>query len=399
MTTTSAAAIRRYAGPALLERGFRPFFLGAGLFATFAVPLWIWALMSGLFVYSEITTIRLHIHEMVFGYPSAVIAGFLLTATPNWTGRLPVIGTPLAALFLIWVAGRLAMLTQFIGYPGSAAIDAAFLTILAGLLWREILPARNIRNIPVCVLLTLLAAMNIAFHVLQATGGDTDIAIRAALGLITTLIMLIGGRVVPSFTHNWLAKKEGAARPKPFSAFDRLAIAVGILTIICWIGVPNWTGTALCAALAACLHLARLARWRGWTTFGEPLVTVLHAGYLWLPIWFGLLAASNAQIGPFSQSAAIHALTAGAIGTMTLAIMSRAILGHGGGSLHAGPGTVAVYLLVIAAAIIRVLAEVLPANSEAVMVLSAGFWSAGFGLFVILFGPLCVKRRKPATMT
>ncbi len=393
MATTSAEAMRRYDGPALFERGFRPFFLGAALFAALAIPAWIWAFVSSNTIHPELSMHNLHIHEMVFGYPSAVIAGFLLTATPNWTGRLPVIGAPLAALFLVWVAGRVAMLTQLFGYAVAATIDVAFLVIFAGLLWREIIAAGNYRNVPVCALISLIAAMNIAFHILQSTGADPGIAIRAALGLVAMLIMLIGGRIIPSFTRNWLAKRKTTNLPKPFSNFDRLAILAGVLTVSSWTIAPDWIGTAWCAALAACFHLLRMARWRGWTTFSEPLVTILHAGYLWIPVWLGLLAASTAQIGPFSQSAAMHALTAGTIGTMTLAVMSRAILGHSGRPLSAGPGTAAIYLLVILAAVVRITADILPMSHETAMIFSAGCWSVAFGLFVVLYGPLCLKRR------
>ncbi|MEX0346783.1 MAG: NnrS family protein [Rhizobiaceae bacterium] len=396
MATTSADAMRRYNGPALFERGFRPFFLGAAIFAALAVPAWIWVFVSGTTIHPGLSMHNLHVHEMVFGYPSAVIAGFLLTATPNWTGRLPVTGAPLAALFLVWVAGRVAMLTPFFGYAAVATIDVAFLVVFAGLIWREIVTAGNYRNIPVCALITLFAATNIVFHILQATGADPGIAIRGALGLVAMLIMLIGGRIIPSFTRNWLAKQKNAKLPVPFSSFDRLAISAGILAICFWTIQPDWIGTAWFAALAACGHLVRMLRWRGWATFSEPLVAILHAAYLWLPIWFGLLAVSTAQIGPFSKSAAMHALTAGTIGTMTLAVMSRAILGHSGRPLSAGLGTVAIYLLAILAAVVRIAADILPMSHNSAMILSAGCWSAAFGLFVILYGPLCLKRRMSA---
>lgn len=397
MTTTSAQAVRNYSGPALLERGFRPFFLGAAIFAGLAIPAWILALSAGASLSPYLSARELHVHEMVFGYPSAVIAGFLLTATPNWTGRLPVIGTSLAGLFLLWLAGRIAMVTPLPWQYAAAIVDPLFLIVFAALLWREILAAGNVRNMPICVLVSLIAAANVAFHVLTITGAGTDLPVRGALGLIALMIMLIGGRIVPSFTRNWLVKKEVTSLPASFAKFDQIALLSGVIAIGCWITLPASNITGALALLAGALHFIRLLRWRGWTTFSEPLVTILHLGYLWLPVWLLLLSASILGDGILSASTTTHALTTGAIGTMTIAVMSRAILGHSGRPLHAGLGTAAIYALIITGAAVRVVSESLPLDYVNGMALSGAIWSAGFVLFIWIYGPMCLIRRKRAS--
>ena len=353
-------------------------------------------LSSGVTLNPVLSARNLHTHEMVFGYPSAVIAGFLLTATPNWTGRLPVIAKPLAALFLLWLAGRIAMVMPF-DFPVIASIiDISFLVVFASLLCREILAAGNKRNLPICVLVSLIAIANIAFHILAAQQGDTDIAVRGALGLVAMMIMLIGGRVVPSFTRNWLANNGSDKLPAPMGRFDYLALAAGATTVLLWLIAPAWTVTAIVAIIAGLAHLMRLARWRGWATFAEPLVTILHIGYLWVPVWLLLLGASILSSGWPDKSVSIHALTAGAIGMMTIAVMSRAILGHSGRPLHAGPGAVVIYSLIAAGAIVRIVASLLPFEYTQALSLSGGLWSGGFALFVWIYGPMCVMRRPAA---
>ncbi len=396
MAATSAQAIRQYTGPAILERGYRPFFLGATLFAALAIPVWVWMLSTGMTFGTGLSSRELHIHEMVFGYPSAVIAGFLLTATPNWTGRLPVIDKPLAGLFLLWFAGRAAMTIPFDVPVAASVVDCAFLVVFAGLIYREILAAGNKRNLPICVLVSLIAIANISFHVLAARQGDTDIAVRGALGIVAVMLMLIGGRVIPSFTRNWLASKGETQLPAPMSRFDYVALATGVVAVLLWIATPQWGVTAIVAIIAGLVHLIRLARWRGWKTLAEPLVTILHIGYLWLPVWFVLLGTSIMTSGWPDKSVSVHALTAGAIGTMTVAVMSRAILGHSGRRLHAGPATVAIYALIASGAILRIFASAIPLEYTYVLAISGGLWSGGFALFVWVYGPMCVMRRRKA---
>ena len=210
---STAADRRAYRGPALFSFGFRPFFLSAGVWAALTVPLWLTARI-GLMPPSGIDRVW-HAHEMLFGYLAAVVAGFLLTAVPNWTGRIPVLGRPLAALWALWLAGRLAMVTPWALSPWAWGLDSLFLLVFAGVIWREILSGRNWRNLGVAAMVSLLALAHLAFHLLPEA--SVPAAERAAVALAATLIALIGGRVTPSFTRNWLAPRgeADAVRTRP----------------------------------------------------------------------------------------------------------------------------------------------------------------------------------------
>ncbi len=374
---------------ALWSGGFRPFFLAAGAFAAVAVPLWVLVLDSGLPIVGAGDPLHWHIHEMIFGYVGAVVAGFLMTAIPNWTGRLPVRGRPLMMLVLLWLVGRVAIFAAGLLGPVAAVIDAAFLIVLAGVAWREVISGRNLRNIPICVLVSLFALTNVAFHAEAVMAGAADYAIRAALGLILLLISLIGGRIVPSFTRNWLAKAGATAMPAPFGAFDKLSLGATALAVLAWTAAPYEPVTAALFAAAAVLQGARMLRWQGLAARREPLLLVLHVAYAWLPVAMALLAAGVVwpEIG---ASPGIHAFTAGGIGMMTLAVMTRATLGHTGRALTAGTGTNAIYLLVFAGAAIRVAAFWLPADYVVAITLAGVLWSAGFLLFVWVYGPMLV---------
>ena len=212
----TAEHARRHSGLPLFDRGYRPFFLGAGLFAALALPLWLAMLALGTALPSHLAGRDWHVHEMVFGYVGAVLAGFLLTAIPNWTGRLPVVGRPLALLAGLWLAGRIAMAVSAFAPVACAVIDAAFPAALALVAWREVLAGKNTRNVPVCVAVNLFAVANIAFHGAVLADLDRDVAERAALAVIGVLICLVGGRIVPSFTRNWLVKRGATALPAPF---------------------------------------------------------------------------------------------------------------------------------------------------------------------------------------
>jgi len=389
------ARASRSGGPALLRGGFRIFFPAAALFAALAAPLWLGLLAAGWSIPSPLAAPAWHAHEMLFGYVAAVIAGFLLTAIPNWTGRLPVAGAPLAALALLWLAGRVAMFAGA-NWPHAAAIvDTAFLIVLAGLAWREVVAGANRRNIPLCLLISVIALGNAAWHWVNLTGGDAAPFLRAALAAVALLIALIGGRVTPSFSRNWMVKAGQDRLPAPFGAVDKAALGGALLALLAWIAVPDAAATGGLFALAAVLHAVRLARWRGWRTVAEPLVLILHLGYAWLPVWFALAAAGILGGAP-DASSALHALTAGAAGTMTLAVMSRAMLGHTGRALTAGPATVAAYGLVIAGAALRVLASSLPVDYLGASVAAGLCWSAGFAVFVAVYGPMAWRNGPPA---
>lgn len=393
MMTTAARARRGQVGLALFALGFRPFFLGAALWAAVGVPAWLWMLAGGHDPGGPLAPLAWHVHEMIFGYTGAVIAGFALTAIPNWTGRLPVAGPPLAALFGLWLAGRAALAGPWLGHPVAAAIDAAFLFVLAGVAWREIAAGGNWRNLPVCLLITLIAAANAGFHAAVAAGWDDGVAVRVALAAIVMLIGLIGGRITPSFTRNWMAKRQEGRLPAPFGRFDGVCLVILGVGLLAWVVAPMAVAVGIGLLAIGILHFVRLARWRGWLTAAEPLVLVLHVGYLWLPVSMILLGLSALPAAGIDASSALHGVTAGLIGTMTLAVMTRATLGHSGRALTAGPVTVAIYGLVTSGALLRVAASYLPVDYLATVGLAGVLWSAGFALFVIVYGPMLLFRR------
>ena len=380
--TTTAERYRAYNGIALFGMGFRPFFLSASVWAALTVPLWL----AGYFGWTPQFTRDWHVHEMLFGYLAGVIAGFLLTAIPNWTGRLPVAGWPLAGLFALWCAGRLAMLFEASLGPSSAIIDSLFPVALAFIVWREVLAGKNVRNLPICVMVTIFAASNIAFHLRIPAPDALWLGERVALAVAALLIALIGGRIVPSFTRNWMAKQAMAPEPAPQDRFDIATLALTGLALVIWLAAPFSMLAGAALACAGFALLVRLLRWRGWRTGREPLVLILHVGYLWLSAGLILLglAALAPQFAP--QSAGIHAIAAGAIGVMTLAVMTRASRGHTGRELTAPWGTQLIYVLVNTGALARVAAVLAPAASMPLLVASAVLWSSAFALFALVYG-------------
>ncbi len=330
---------------------------------------------------------------MLYGYVAASIAGFLLTAIPNWTGRLPVSGWPLAGLAALWLAGRAAILfSADIGGVAAAAIDVSFLATLAAVAAREIIAGKNWRNLRVLSVLGVLIAGNVVFHAEVLMRGAADYGIRIAIAAIILLISLIGGRVVPSFTNNWLARNNPGRRPVPFARFDMATIALSALALVAWIAAPAVHASGALLLLAGVMQALRLARWAGDRTFSDRLVLVLHVGYAFVPLGFLLIGASTfTEAVP--TSAGIHAWTAGAVGLMTLAVMTRATLGHTGRALQAGPATQAIYALVLLAALLRIVAAF--TGSLALIEIAGAAWIAGFACFVAFYGPLLILR-KPA---
>lgn len=378
-------------GPAILSYGFRPFFLAAGIFAVAAMVLWLGALILGWPVGGSLYgPLHWHAHELLFGYASAALAGFMLTAIPNWTGRLPVSGRPLALLVALWLAGRIAMAVPDLTGPLPAAIiDGAFFPALALIAGREIVAGRNWKNLKILAALLLLSAINTAGHTLIQWGEDPAPLFRAAIGAYIVLIGVVGGRVVPSFTRNWLARQGSKDLPRPFTNLDIAALAATAVALLVWVALPLHPVTAIAGIAAAALQMARLAGWRGHLTLGEPLVGILHAAYAFIPI--GLLAIGLSALGWISTVATIHLLTVGAIGTMTLAIMTRATLGHTGRPLRASALTRGSYAALLATAFARLLAEVLPAETTALLTVAAAAWIAAFAIFIIEYGPMLLS--------
>jgi uncharacterized protein involved in response to NO len=382
----------KYAGPALFAYGFRPFFLGGALWSVACIVLWIPQYMGDLSLRTAYLPLDWHIHEMLYGYVAAIVAGFLLTAIPNWTGRLPISGASLAALAALWLAGRLAILfsAQF-GLAIPALIDIAFLTALAIVAAREIIAGRNWRNLRVLVLIGVLIAGNIVFHAEVYVNGSADYGSRFGIAAVIMLISLVGGRIVPSFTRNWLARQEQGRLPAPFSRFDVAAIAISLAALALWVGLPQNAVTGITLIAAALLQGVRLTRWAGDRTVSDRLVLVLHVGYAFVPIGFALLGISILYPAIIPGSAGIHAWTAGAFGLMPLAVMTRASLGHTGQPLTAGTGTQAIYLFAFCAAVLRVVAGF--DGSMVLMELAGVAWVAAFGGFVLLYGPTLAHDR------
>lgn len=388
---STAAARRAYTGPALFSFGFRPFFLFGATWAAIAVPVWVWSFLGGT---AAVAHRDWHVHEMLFGFLSAIVAGFLTTAVPNWTGRMPVIGAPLATLAGLWVAGRIAMLFAYWLGPVAPVIDAAFLVAFAGVIWREVLAGRNWRNLSVCGLVTLLALGNIGFH-LDAMVLRSGVGERLALGAIVVLIALIGGRITPSFTRNWMKAQRISPEPATPGRIDQAALALTAVAAGLWAVAPENASTGAALALAGVANLVRLARWRGWAAAREPLVWILHLGYAWLGT--GLLLLGASRLDPdLPRTAGVHALTAGAVGVMTLAVMTRASRGHTGRRLAADGVTTAIYLAINAGALLRVAAPFTGAEQPILLIVSAALWSLAFGGFAAAYGRMLTAPRPAA---
>ena len=382
----------KYAGPALFSYGFRPFFLGGAIWSAACIVLWIPQFIGELTLRTAYSPLDWHIHEMLYGYVAAVIAGFLLTAIPNWTGRLPICGMPLAALASLWLLGRLFMLLSArFGIAAAGLIDVAFLSTLAAVAAREIVAGRNWRNLRVLAVLGVLIAGNVVFHAEVYLFGKADYGIRIGIGAVIMLMSIVGGRIVPSFTRNWLARRGSGRLPAPFSRFDIAAIAVSAISLVLWMGLPENFVTGLALVAAAALQAVRLVRWAGDRTISDRLVLVLHVGYAFVPVGFALVGGSILDPALVPPTVGIHAWTAGAIGTMTLAVMTRASLGHTGQGLSAGVGTQAIYLLVFCAAILRIVAAL--DASPVLMELAGAAWVAAFCAFVVLYGPLLATKQ------
>lgn len=390
--TTSAEQYRAYAGPPLFAMGFRPFFFAGAIFAALALPLWIF----GFHGWIPGVTRDWHVHEMLFGYLGAIIAGFLLTAVPNWTGRLPVAGAPLALLLCLWLAGRVSMVLAS-DQPIAAIVDSAFLFGLALIVGREVIAGRNVRNLPVCALILVLAAANTLTHLRAVNPETAALGERIGLGVVAMLVALIGGRITPSFTRNWMAKRKMAPEPASPGRFDLATLLLTAVGLAAWIVAPAaiFTGVLLCAC--GVLTLIRLARWRGWKTFAEPLVTILHVGYLFLAMALTLIGLSILTPVLIPSPAGIHALTAGAFGVMTLAVMTRASRGHTGRPLTADKETVIIYALVMTGAVLRIASPFFPSYSYVVLLIASGLiWSLAFAAFAVVYGPLLLRARRGA---
>lgn len=382
----------------LLNYAFRPFFLFGGLYAVLALVLWIAALHGAGWSPAVADPVLWHAHEMLFGFALGAIAGFLLTAVSTWTGRPQICGAWLGALTASWITGRLAMLAGSAWPDGLIVVaDMLFPLLFAGLAAREILGGRSRRNYGIAAIAVAFAGVNLGYH-LGRVGfwpAADRVAVLLAAHLVLLLITVIAGRIVPSFTANWLRMRGELALPVVRPMLDRvllaLMIAVGFTDSLLIVGAPAMLAAILCLATAV-LHAVRLGGWRGTAAKAEPLLAVLHVAYAWLPLGYLLLGLSSLGL-PVPRSAALHALTMGGVGTMILAVATRVALGHTGRALAAAPLTVAAYVILNAAVLVRILSPFAPGVYLVLIDVAAGGWMAAFALFLWVYWPVLTRPR------
>jgi uncharacterized protein involved in response to NO len=376
-----------------LRGGFRPFFFGAAVWAVIAIGLWLCELRGELGIPSGFEGVAWHRHEMLFGFVGAAVAGFLLTAIPNWTGRLPIAGKPLLALVGMWAAARIAVLfSSRLGLWPAAILDVGLFITLALVGAREVLASKN-RNVPIVGIVLLFGGADAVDYLGNAGVVDPDLGWRGAIALVVILISLVGGRIIPSFTRNWLAKRGiSNGLPTQPQSLDLVVIASTAIALVIWLAFPDNRLTGGALLLAAAAQALRLSRWAGYRTFADPLVAVLHIGYLWIPVGLFLLGLSVAGFD-VPRSAGVHALTAGAMTTMILAVMSRASLGHTGRPLEASPTTAIAYLCVTIGALVRVAASLAIGSYPAMLEIAGSFWAAALLLFLLVYTPVLWRAR------
>lgn len=375
--------------------GFRPFFLAAGLYAVVAVAAWAFVLRAGTAPFGALPPMLWHGHEMLYGFIGAAIGGFLLTAVPSWTGTRGFAGAPLMLLAALWLAGRIAFAaTAVLPWAAIAALELAYLPVLAFLIGRSLLRERN-RNFPMLVIVAVLWGIDAAFLRAAAAGnvGAADLALRAGIGLVLLLVTLIGGRIVPAFTANALRHRGIPADIRSWKPVEAAAIGAMALAVIVDAAAPlsAWAGAV--AAVAALAQALRLAGWRSLRTLDDPVVWVLHAAYAWLPLGLALKAL-NLLAGAAWAAHWLHALTIGTAATMILAVMTRASLGHTGRPLVVGRSIALAYGLLLLAALLRVFGpSLLPISYLGTVEAAALAWIAGFAIFVVVYAPVLTLER------
>jgi uncharacterized protein involved in response to NO len=369
-------------GLPLLRLGFRPFYLLAALTAAVLPQLWLALLTGGVAIEPALPPALWHGHEMVFGVVVAVIVGFLFTAGRTWTGLPTPTGPFLAALALLWLAARVTALTG----PSVLfmALDLAFLPLVTAVFLDLVLRANNLRNLPMAVLVALLATANVAFHAAQA--GLLQVApgrtLQAAVLLIVAVMSIVAGRVIPGFIGNAVP----GSRPRTDARTERAVLPLTGLTLLAWCIAPQGRWTALAFFALALLHVRRMWRWQPWVARGRPILRILPAAYAWIPFGLGWLGA--ASLGLANVSIGVHALTAGAMGGLVVGMMSRTSRGHTGRPLQAGLGERWAYGLVLAGGGLRVAAPLLPVGAyQPALLAGALAWSAAFALLFVTLLP------------
>ncbi|MBI5164520.1 MAG: NnrS family protein [Magnetospirillum sp.] len=382
-------------GPVFFAAGFRPFFLGGAIQAAVMVPLWLMVYGGGLDLALPMNPALWHAHEMVFGFAGAAIGGFLLTAVPNWTSTAHVSGRPLMLAFAAWLAARVAYLAcGMLPALVVAGVQMLYLPILAVLVGRPLLKAGRARNFIFLPVLGLFWLADGAMQLDWALGvGDGMAAAYIAIGLVLVLIAIVGGRVVPGFTLSWLMMEGRVGDIRPVAWIEKGgAVGSVALGLVLAAAAPGSAAAGVVLLAAALIHGLRMAGWRGLSTLSNPVLWVLHLGYLWLVVGLALLGLASFLPG-LPVSAAVHALTAGATGTMVMGIMSRAALGHSGRPLEVASAIVGAYLLLSLGAALRVAAPM--AGGAALGLTHAGgaLWALGWLVFAVIYFPILTRPR------
>jgi uncharacterized protein involved in response to NO len=381
----------------LFSQGYRPFFLLAAIDTWASMLLWLYLLSGRSVPIQGWPPQSLHAHEMMYGTVVAVIAGFLLTAVPNWTSTARVSGPPLVVLVLLYLAGRVALvLSGSLDPVWVAAIDVAFLPVLAVFVGWPILQTRNWRNLPVVAVLLGLALANAAIHsgVLESRYVLLRAGTYASVYLVVVLMLIISGRIVPAFTRNALRRNGVEAEVLNRAILGPVSIGVACLALAVDLTLPRSIVGAVLALVAAPLLLLRQSGWQFGKTLGQPMLWVLHVGHAWLAVGFGCLGLSRVfDIG--IGAAALHAFTAGAMGTLILAMMPRVSLGHQGRPVEATAATVWMFMLVIVGAAIRVVGASGPVGFYfPSLLLGGGLWTCAWILFSVCYSRMLFERRR-----
>jgi uncharacterized protein involved in response to NO len=382
------AAAQMQKGMPFLRLGFRPFYVGGALLAALIVPLWVAMFLGQLPLTPAVPPLLWHAHEMLFGFAVAIIVGFLLTAGKAWTGLATPRGAWLGGLAVLWLAARVASLLG--PYALYAVLDLALLPLVAAILLTLLLRARNYRNLPLALILALLASANLVFH-LAAMGALNLPAITplyAGLALIVMIECVMAGRVIPAFT---MAVTPGL-KLSATAWVERVTLGATGLGLALWVFAPNGVVSLLVLALASVLHVKRLASWRPALTLKRPILWILHAAYAWIPVGLGLLAL--AQIGLVPVSTGVHALAVGATGGLIIGMITRTARGHTGRPLKASNTEVLAYALVMTAAVLRVLLPLISPGLLGVSLIAAAVvWSAAFLIYLWQFTPWLMRTR------
>lgn len=386
---------RPMTGFGLWRLGFRPFYLGAAAFSVLAITLWLATLFglldsNTLLIAPSASPLAWHAHEMVFGFALAVIAGFLLTATNNWTGILPAAGMPLALLFLCWVLARLFMLLGHVAI--ASGFDMAFVGLLSALLFRVLWLAKLWKNFFILGLVILMGGLNARFYsiLLNDLPANPLDPIELALLVILQLLVVMGGRVIPMFTQNGVPGIR-VWKPQSLVWLTPLATALGIIG---WLTLTPRLASLMCV-VASLVNLVRWIGWKPWQCFKQPMVWVLQLGYLWIPVTLCALGLEALQVVP--RSLPVHALGVGAMGLIIAGMITRTAMGHSGRPILGTMIERSMFVLIAISGVLRTLAALpvlqTPTLTPALLLLSGSAWIIAFLFYLYRYGPWLFRPR------